>query len=73
MDNLVISAGAKNVDGAHQFIDFVLRPEIAKKISEEVGYSSPNLAAIKLLPDKVRNNPTAYPTEDCLLYTSRCV
>ncbi len=66
MDNLVISAGAKNVDGAHQFIDFVLRPEIAKKISEEVGYSSPNLAAIKLLPDKVRNNPTAYPTEEDL-------
>lgn len=66
MDNLVISVGAENVDGAHQFIDFVLRPEIAKKISEEVGYSSPNLAAIKLLPDKVRNNRTAYPTEEDL-------
>ncbi|MDS4042781.1 MAG: extracellular solute-binding protein [Candidatus Competibacter sp.] len=66
MDNLVVSAGAKNVDAAHQFIDFVLRPEIARQISEEVGYSSPNLAAIKLLPEKVRDNPTVYPSEEDL-------
>ena len=58
-----ISHCAKNVDGAHQFINFVLRPEIAKQISEEIGYSSPNLAAIQLLPEKVRNNPTVYPSE----------
>ncbi len=63
MDSLVISAGAKNLDGAYRFIDFVLRPEIAKQICEEVGYSSPNLAAIKLLPEKVRNNPTVYPSD----------
>jgi spermidine/putrescine transport system substrate-binding protein len=62
----VISAGAGNVDGAYQFIDFVLRPEIARQISEEVGYSSPNLAAIKLLPEKVRNNPTVYPSDEDL-------
>jgi spermidine/putrescine transport system substrate-binding protein len=66
MDSLVISAGAGNVDGAYQFIDFVLRPEIARQISEEVGYSSPNLAAIKLLPEKVRNNPTVYPSDEDL-------
>lgn len=66
MDNLVVSAGAKNVDAAHQFIDFILRPEIARQISEEVGYSSPNLAAIKLLPEKVRDNPTVYPSEEDL-------
>ena len=53
MDNLVISAGAKNVDGAHQFIDFVLRPEIAKKISEEVGYSSPNLEVDPIVKTKI--------------------
>lgn len=66
MDSLVISAGAGNVNSAYQFIDFVLRPEIARQISEEVGYSSPNLAAIKLLPEKVRNNPTVYPSDEDL-------
>ena len=63
MDNLVISAGARNVEGAHRFIDFVLRPDIAQQISEEVGYSSPNLAAIQWLPEKVRNNSTVYPSD----------
>lgn len=66
VDSLVISAGAQNVDAAHQFIDFVLRPEIAKQINEEVGYSSPNLAAIQLLPEKMRNNRAIYPTDEDL-------
>jgi len=66
VDSLVISAGARNIDAAHQFIDFVLRPEIAKQINEEVGYSSPNLAAIQLLPEKMRNNPAVYPSEEDL-------
>lgn len=66
VDSLVISAGAQNVDAAHQFIDFVLRPEIAKQINEEVGYSSPNLAAIQLLPEKMRNNRVIYPTDEDL-------
>lgn len=66
MDSLVISARAKNMENAYRFIDFVLRPEIARQISEEIGYSSPNRAAIHLLSDKIRNNPTAYPTADNL-------
>ena len=65
MDNLVIPKKAPNPEAAHRFIDFLLRPEIAKLITEDVGYTSPNLAAIALLPEKVRNNRTAYPsTED---------
>jgi spermidine/putrescine transport system substrate-binding protein len=65
MDNLVIPKKAPNPEAAHRFIDFLLRPEIAKLITEEVGYTSPNLAAIALLPEKIRNNRTAYPsTED---------
>lgn len=63
LDSMVIPIGAEQVEAAHKFIDFVLRPEIAKIISTEVGYTSPNLAAIKLLPEKVRNNRIAYPTE----------
>lgn len=66
VDSLVISAGARNVDAAHQFIDFVLRPEISRQINEEVGYSSPNLAAIQLLPEKMRNNPVVYPSDEDL-------
>ena len=63
LDSMAIPSGAEHVEAAHKFIDFVLRPEIAKIISTEPGYTSPNLAAIKLLPEEVRNNRIAYPTE----------
>ena len=66
MDSLVIPIGAQHVEAAHQFINFILRPEIAKIITEELGYTSPNLAAIKLLPEKIRANRIVYPTEEDL-------
>lgn len=66
MDNFVLSKKAKNVDAAYQFIDFILRPDIAKIITEEIGYTSPNLEAIKLLPESLRNNRIVYPTEEDL-------
>lgn len=65
-DSLVIPANARSPELAHKFIDFLLRPEIAKIITEEVGYSSPNLEAVKLLDEEVRNNRIAYPTVDDL-------
>jgi len=64
VDSFVISKGAENVDNAHQFIDFVLRPEMAKMIVESVGNSTPNKAAIPLLSEAMRNNPMVVPPED---------
>ncbi|MEN6669443.1 extracellular solute-binding protein [Psychrobacter sp. B38] len=66
MDNFVIPKNAKNVDAAHQFIDYLLRPEVAKIVSEEIGYASPNMAARELMDDEVRNNATIYPSKDVL-------
>ena len=47
-DNMVIPKTAKNVEGAHQFINFMLDPEIAAQNTDYVGYSTPNKAAIEL-------------------------
>ena len=66
MDSLVIPKTAQHAYNALKFIDFVLRPEIAKTISEEIGYASPNLAAVALLYDSVRNNRTVYPNANDL-------
>jgi len=66
MDNFVIPKNAKNVDAAHKFIDYLLRPENAKIVSEEIGYASPNIEARKLMDDSVRNNPIIYPNKDIL-------
>ncbi|UCE76166.1 MAG: extracellular solute-binding protein [Gammaproteobacteria bacterium] len=63
MDNLVIPKTARNVDNAHLFIDFLLRPEIGRLISEEIGYASPNAEAVTLLDEEVRSNRTVYPID----------
>lgn len=61
VDNLCIPKNAANVDNAHLFIDYLLRPEVAAFICQEMGYSSPNLAAQALLPEDVRDNAIVYP------------
>lgn len=66
MDNLVIPKRAENIDNAYALIDFLLRPDIAKAICEEIGYASPNKEAVKLLDEDIRNNRTIYPTEEDL-------
>jgi spermidine/putrescine transport system substrate-binding protein len=66
MDNLVIPKRAENVDNAHALMDFLLRPDIAKAICEEIGYASPNREAVKLLDEDIRNNRTIYPTKEDL-------
>ncbi|HET8707396.1 MAG TPA: extracellular solute-binding protein, partial [Pseudomonadales bacterium] len=64
IDNIVIPKHAKNIENAHKLIDYLLRPEVAKAISEEIGYASPNLEAVKLLPKEIRENRTAYPAAE---------
>jgi spermidine/putrescine transport system substrate-binding protein len=65
-DNMVIPKGAKNVEEAHLFIDFMNRAEIAKKNVEYIGYSTPNTKTKGLLDPSVSGNPSAYPNMDQL-------
>lgn len=65
-DNLVIPKTAKHIDEAYAFINFMLRPEIAAKNAEYIGYSTPNDAAKELLPDDVKNDQAFYPSEETI-------
>lgn len=56
-DNWCIPQGAKHYDNAMQFINYMLRPEVAKVVSEDYPYVQPNTAAIELLDDEFKNNP----------------
>lgn len=66
MDTMAIPKGAKHPDNAHKFLNFVMRPEIAAKISESLGYGTLNAEAIKLLPKELASNRIVYPTADDL-------
>jgi spermidine/putrescine-binding protein len=60
-DNFVIPTGAKNKENAELFIDFCMRPDIAKMISVEYPYVSPNIAAKELFSQEYLNNPVSNP------------
>jgi spermidine/putrescine transport system substrate-binding protein len=64
IDSLAVPKGAPNLAGAHKFIDYVLRPEVSKKISEDFPYTNPNVEARKLLSDEERGNEASYPKGD---------
>jgi spermidine/putrescine transport system permease protein len=61
VDLLAIPTTAKNVAAAHRFLDYVLRPEVSKLISDEFPYTNPNAAARKLLSREQLANPASYP------------
>ncbi|WP_345315641.1 extracellular solute-binding protein [Ferrimonas gelatinilytica] len=66
MDNLAVPAGAKNVEAAHKLINFLLRPEVAAKVCEEIGYPTPNKTAKSLLDKDFAENPMVFPPADVI-------
>ena len=66
LDSLCIPKGAANVDEAHAFLDYLLRPDVAAAISEEMGYSTPNAAAVDMMSQELRDNPIVYPDAETL-------
>nr|WP_172148672.1 polyamine ABC transporter substrate-binding protein [Pseudomonas tumuqii] len=61
-DMLTIPADAKNVEQAHAFIDYLLRPKVIAEVSEYVGYANANTQADALMDEEVRQNPSIYPS-----------
>ncbi|HBZ57158.1 MAG TPA: spermidine/putrescine ABC transporter substrate-binding protein PotD [Syntrophobacteraceae bacterium] len=66
MDNLVIPAEAQNVDNAYALLEFLMRPEVARIISENLGYATPNKGAMALIPKEFRDNRMVFPGHDDL-------
>lgn len=63
-DNMVIPKTAKNVEAAHQFINFMLEAEVAAQNTEYVSYATPNKEALNYLPKEIVNDERFYPAPD---------
>jgi putrescine transport system substrate-binding protein len=63
-DLFAIPADAPHPDNAHQFINFMMRPDIAAANTNYVYYASGNKAALDLVDDEVKNDPSIYPTPE---------
>ena len=44
-----------------KFLNYILRPEVSKLISDKFPYTNPNLEARKLLSKEQLENPASYP------------
>ena len=66
VDSFVIPKTAVNVKNAHTFINFMIRPDIAKTCSEENGYATPVKTALPLIDEAIRNSQTIFPTPETI-------
>lgn len=72
-DTWCIPADAGNVDGAHVFLDYMLRPEVAAACTDYTGYANANTAATPLVDPSISSDPAIYPDAEITarLYTTR--
>jgi spermidine/putrescine transport system substrate-binding protein len=61
LDVFAITSGSTNVDVAHEFLNYILRPQIAARMATFSKYPTPNLKALDFVPEEDRNNPGIYP------------
>jgi spermidine/putrescine transport system substrate-binding protein len=66
IDCLAIPKNAPHIEEAYTFINFLLKPEIAAKIALIEGHAITNQDGKDLLPKKIRNNKTIYPSDKTL-------
>lgn len=60
-DTWAIPADAANVENAHRFLDFVLRPEIAAANTNFIGYANAVPASLPKVDSRIKGDPTVYP------------
>ncbi len=63
VDGLYIPADAPHRENAYRFIDFLLRPDIAADIANEVRYANSNRASWQFIEPRFLNDPAVYPDE----------
>ncbi|PWW01364.1 spermidine/putrescine-binding protein [Hoeflea marina] len=62
-DSFAIPADAKHVEEAHEFLNYMMKPEVAAKASNYVYYANGNLASKEFLNEDVIGDAAIYPDE----------
>lgn len=65
-DLLAIPADAPNVASGTQFINFMMRPEIAAVAANETGFATANAGAMQMVDPVLRNNTNLYPKSETI-------
>jgi putrescine transport system substrate-binding protein len=72
-DLWAIPADSRNVENAHVFIDYLLRPAVIAACTNFIGYANANKAATALVDPAIAEDPAVYPDAETLsrLYTPK--
>jgi putrescine transport system substrate-binding protein len=65
-DMMAIPADAPHVAEAHEFINYMMKPEVIAKASDYVFYANGNKASQQFVSKDVLEDPAIYPTEDIM-------
>lgn len=63
VDTLVIPAGAKNIDGAHALINFLLSAQIGAERTKNLWVAPANKKSVELLPEELTSNKMLFPSD----------
>ena len=63
VDGWVIPTGAKNVENAHLFMNYMMRPEVGAADSNYTWYATANADSVSLIDEAVTSSPAAFPTD----------
>ena len=65
-DQMAIPADAPHTEEAHEFLNYMMRPEVIAKASNYVFYANGNAASKDLLDEEVIGDPAVYPDDETM-------
>jgi putrescine transport system substrate-binding protein len=65
-DQMAIPADAKNVAEAHEFLNYIMKPEVAAKATNYVYFPNGNKASQEFIDKEIMEDPAVYPDEATL-------
>ena len=65
-DQMAIPADAQHVAEAHEFLNYIMKPEVAAKATNYVFYANGNKASQQFIDKEILDDPAIYPDEATL-------
>ena len=64
VDSMFMPIDATNIENAHKFMDYMMRPKVIADISNGIFYSNANKASVEFLDKEISSDPNIYPPKE---------
>ncbi len=65
-DQMAIPKDAKNIEEAHEFLNFLMKPEVIAKATNFVKFANGNKASHEFIEKEVMEDPAVYPSKETM-------